>query len=122
MARKRVHILSTVNAANVSKAGASYVIREVCGAVDDIVMNGMLYPADQLATGAPSLDGKPAPAGHPKNAAGQHISAVNGEALASAWIGSYVKNARHEGGRSRDRATVRELPRQARPPPPAHPV
>jgi hypothetical protein len=100
MKRKLVHLCSAVNAANVSKAGSTYTIREVCGAVDDIVLNGMLYPADQLASSAATLEGKPAPAGHPKNSAGQHISAVNGEALAAAWIGSYLRNARHEGGRT----------------------
>lgn len=100
MAKKRVHILSTVNAANVAKSGGTYTIREVCGAVDDIVMNAMLYPADQLALAAPGLSGKPAPAGHPKNADGQFISALNGEALQSAYIGSVCVNARHEGGRT----------------------
>lgn len=100
MSKKRVHIRTAVNAANVSKDGDTYTIRDVCGAVDDIVMNGTLYPADQLAAGAPTLEGKPAPAGHPKNRKGQNISALNGEALASAWIGSYCTNARHEGGRT----------------------
>lgn len=100
MARKRVHLLSTVNAANVSKADGRYTIRDVCGAVDEIVMNGMLYPGDQLAAAAPGLSGKPAPAGHPKNADGRFISAVNGEALLSAYIGSICTNARHEAGRT----------------------
>lgn len=115
MAKKRVHLLSTVNAANVSKAGSCYTIRDVCGAVDGIVMNRKLYPADQLAAGAPSLEGKPAPAGHPKNAAGQHISALNGEALASAWIGSYARNARHEGGRTLADIVVNESQAKAHP-------
>ena len=100
MAKKRIHIISAVNAANVSKSGTTYTIRDVCGAVDDIVMNRRLYPADQLAAGVKSLNGKPAPAGHPKNSKGQHISAANGEALATAWIGAYCTNARHEGGRT----------------------
>lgn len=100
MAKKRVHIVTAVNAKNVSKDGSAYTIREVCGAVDDIVMNGMLYPADQLAAGIGTMEGKPAPAGHPKNAAGQFISALNGEALGSAWVGAYCRNARHEAGRS----------------------
>jgi hypothetical protein len=98
--QKRVHIRSVVNAANVSRDGSKYTIRDVCGATDDIVMNGRLYPASELAKGAPSLTGKPAPAGHPKNSAGQHISAANGEALASAWIGAYCTNVRHEAGRT----------------------
>lgn len=100
MSTKRIHIVSAVNAANISKSGNTYTIRDVVGAVDDIVMNRRLYPADQLAAGVKSLNGKPAPAGHPKNSKGQHISAANGEALAAAWIGAYCTNARHEGGRT----------------------
>lgn len=95
----RVHILTAVNAAQVSKAGGVYTIKDVCGAVDNIVMNGRLYPGDQLAASAPTLEGKPAPAGHPRNAEGHYISAVNGDALLSSYIGSVCKNARHEGGR-----------------------
>ncbi len=100
MAKKRVHIVTAVNAGNVSKSGSTYTIRDVVGAIDNIVMNRRLYPAKELASGAASLNGKPAPAGHPKNSAGKHISAANGEALATAWIGAYCANARHEGGRT----------------------
>lgn len=113
--KKRIHILSAVNAANVSKSGSTYTIKDVCGAVNDIVMNSMLYPADQLAAGVESLNDKPAPAGHPKNAAGQHISALNGAALASAWIGSYCTNARHEGGRTLVDVVVNEAQAKAHP-------
>ena len=115
MTSKRVHILSVVNAANVSKDGNTYTIRDVVGAVDDIVMNSRLYPADQLKAAASTLEGKPAPAGHPKNAAGQAISALNGEALASAWIGSYVRNARHEAGRTVADVVVNEAQARAHP-------
>lgn len=115
MNQKRVHILSAVNAANVSKDGNTYTIRDVVGALDDIVMNGRLYPADQLAAGVTSLEGKPAPAGHPKSAEGKFISALNGEALASAWIGSYVRNARHEGGRTMVDVVVNEAQAKAHP-------
>lgn len=115
MSAKRVHILSTVNAANVSKAGSTYTIANVCGAVDELVMNGMLYPAEQLATGAPTLEGKPAPAGHPKNAAGQFISAANGEAMFTAYIGAYARNARHEAGRTLVDILVNEAQAKAHP-------
>lgn len=100
MSKKRIHILGAVNAANVSKDGDTFTIRDVCGAADGIVMNRRMYPGDQLAAGVQTLEGKPAPAGHPKNRAGHYISATNGEALASAWIGSYCTNARHTGGRT----------------------
>lgn len=98
--KRRIHILTAVNAGAVSKAGSTYTIAGVCGATDGIVMNGTLYPADQLASGAKTLEGKPAPAGHPKNSAGQYISALNGEALLSAYAGAVCRNARHEGGRT----------------------
>lgn len=98
--RKRIHILTAVNAGAVSKAGSTYTIRDVCGAVDGLVMNATLYGADQLAAGVKTLEGKPAPAGHPKNSAGQYISALNGEALLSAYAGAVCRNARHEGGRT----------------------
>ena len=100
MAKKRIHILTAVNAGAVSKAGSVYTIAGVCGATDAIVMNSTLYPADQLAKAAPTLEGKPAPAGHPKNGAGQYISALNGEALLNSYAGAVCKNARHEGGRT----------------------
>ena len=115
MTKRRIHILSAVNAANISKTGAVYTIKDVCGAVNDIVMNGRLYPADQLAAGVASLEGKPAPAGHPKNGAGQYISALNGEALASAWIGSYCVNARHAAGRTLVDVVVNEAQAKASP-------
>ena len=115
MTSKRVHILSVVNAGNVSKDGSTYTIKDVVGAIDDIVMNSRLYPADQLKAAAATLEGKPAPAGHPKNSAGQAISALNGEALASAWIGSYVLNARHEAGRTIADVVVNEAQARAHP-------
>ena len=98
--KHRVNIISAVNARAVSKAGDRYTVAGVVGAVDDLVMNSRMYPAAELARSAGQLEGKPAPAGHPKNSKGQHISASNGEALASAWIGAYCVNARHEGGRT----------------------
>ncbi len=115
MSKRRVHILTAVNASAVSKTGGKYTIKGVCGAVNDIVMNGMLYPADQLAKGVATLNGKPAPAGHPKNDAGQYISALNGEALLNAYIGSVCTNARHEGGKTLVDVVVNEAQAKAHP-------
>lgn len=113
--RQRVHIRSTVNAANVSKSGSTYTVREVCGAVDEIVMNSMLYPADQLAAGAASLEGRPAPAGHPKDSQGRYISALSGNALLTAYAGAVCTNARHEGGRTLVDVVVNEAQAKAHP-------
>jgi hypothetical protein len=89
--QKRVHILSAVNAGNVSKSGSTYTIREVCGAVDGIVMHNMLYEGAELAAGVGTLNDKPAPAGHPKNAAGQFVSALSGDALLNAYCGAVCR-------------------------------
>lgn len=113
--RQRVHIRSVVNAANVSKTGATYTVRDVCGAVDEIVMNSMLYPGDQLAAGAASLEGRPAPAGHPKDAQGRYISALSGNALLTAYAGAVCTNARHEGGRTLVDVVINEAQARAHP-------
>lgn len=113
--KKRIHLLSAVNAANVSKTGGTYTIKDVCGAVDGIVMNQALYPAEELAASAASLEGKPAPAGHPKNAQGQYISALNGDALLTSYAGAVCVNARHEGGRTLVDIMVNEAQAKAHP-------
>lgn len=115
MKKTRIHILSAVNAANVSKDGGMYTIKDVCGAIDGIVMNSALYPAEELRNSAASLEGKPAPAGHPKDGDGRFISALNGSALLNAYIGSVCTNARHEGGRTLVDIVVNEAQARAHP-------
>lgn len=112
---KRVHILSAVNAGAVSKTGSTYTVKNVVGCVDGLVMNGMLYPAEQLAASAPSLEGKPAPAGHPKDTEGRFISALSGNALLSSYAGAVCTNARHEGGRTMVDIVVNEAQARAHP-------
>ncbi|HVL10483.1 MAG TPA: hypothetical protein VM512_15180 [Burkholderiaceae bacterium] len=77
-------------------------------AVDDIVMNSVLYLAAQLAAGVGTLERRTAPAGHPKNVAGQAIRALNSDALRTSDIGAVCVNARHEGGRTRVDIKVNE--------------
>jgi hypothetical protein len=121
MTKKRVHILSAVNAGAVSKyvdektGRPMYRVANVCGAVDGIVMNGMAYMADQLAAGAPTLEGKPAPAGHPKDDAGRYISALSGNALLTSYAGAVCTNVRHEGGRTLYDVVVNEAQAKAHP-------
>jgi hypothetical protein len=115
MKRKRIHLLSAVNAKNVSKSGGTYTIREVCGATDGIVMNGVLYAGDQLESSIDTLEGKPAPAGHPKNTEGHYISALHGDALLNSYMGAVCRNARHEGGRSLVDVVINEAQARAHP-------
>lgn len=113
--QKRANIVTAVNSANVSKADGVYTVRDVVAVVDDIVMNGRLYPAAECAAAASGLEGRPAPAGHPKDSKGRHISVNSGQALASSWIGAYCANARHEGGRSMVDVVINEAQAKALP-------
>ena len=100
MTKHYVETRLRVNAANVSKAGGKYTIKDVVHAIDGIVLNRRLYSGDELDASVHKLEGKPAPAGHPKDSKGRHISASNGEALAAAYIGAYCVNSRYTGGRA----------------------
>lgn len=100
MIKHRVNIVTAVNAANVSKDGDKYTVKDVVHAIDGIVLNQRLYTGDELTKAVSGLEGRPAPAGHPKDSKGRHISASNGEALSAAWIGAYCVNSRYEGGRA----------------------
>lgn len=108
MSTKRVNIVTAVNAANVSKTGGTYTVRDVVHAVDGIVLNARLYPGEELAKSVAGLNQRPAPAGHPKDSKGRHISATNGEALGMAWIGAWCTNSRYEGGRAVCDITINE--------------
>jgi len=119
MKTTRVHVLSAVNAGAVSKyeegGRTFYRVANVCGAVSGIVMNGMLYAEEDLAEGAPSLNGKPAPAGHPKDKEGRYISAHSGDAMLRDYAGAVCMNARHEGGRTLYDVVVNEAQAKAHP-------
>lgn len=112
---KRVNIITAVNAANVSKSGGTYTVKDVVHAIDGIVLNSRLYTGDELVKSVEGLNGRPAPAGHPKDSKGRHISATNGEALSAAWIGAFCTNSRYEGGRAVCDITINEAQAKALP-------
>jgi hypothetical protein len=100
MKTQRIHVVTALNAGKVQREGDLIVVRDACGAVDDIVMHRVLYPGAELRKGAPTLNGRVAPIGHPKNEAGQYISANSADALLTSYAGVVCKNARHEAGRT----------------------
>lgn len=109
----RVNIVSAVNSAKISKSNGMYTIRDVVPIVDDIVMNSIAYPAAEIDKAYPSLNNTPAPAGHPKNADGQYVSAANATAMQQYWVGAAVTNARKEGDAVLVDITVNEAQAQA---------
>lgn len=65
---------------------------------DGIVMNGIRYPADEIAKGFKSLERTPAPLGHPM-VNGQFVSATDPEGINIGHIGAWNENVRREKGR-----------------------
>lgn len=65
---------------------------------DDVVMNGIKYPADEIKKSFPTLDRTPAPLGHP-TINGKFVSARDPEGINLGWIGAWNTNVRQENGR-----------------------
>ena len=95
--KKQVNILTTINSAsNISKQEIDgephYIIKNVVPIVDDIVMNGGLYPANEIAESYMGLDNQKAPYNHPK-VDGNYVSVNHPRALnANYYIGAWIEN------------------------------
>lgn len=65
---------------------------------DNIVMNGILYPAEEIAKSYKSLEGTPAPLGHPK-VNSMFVSAKHPLGLNIGYFGAYNANCTRVDGR-----------------------
>ena len=61
---------------------------------DNIVMNGINYPADEIANSFHSLEDTPAPVGHPYDASGNHITANSPDGILYFQCGIFNKNVK----------------------------
>lgn len=59
---------------------------------DNVVMNGGLYPAEEIANSYMTLEDTPAPAGHPYNANGEYVSANSPDGVLYFQCGIFNKN------------------------------
>ena len=66
---------------------------------DDIVMNGGLYPAEEIESSFRQLEEAHSPIGHPVNENGEFISATTPYAVRNFGINAQVVNVRRENGR-----------------------
>lgn len=64
---------------------------------DNIIMNGVLYPADEIAKSFHTLEGTFAPLGHPQ-VDGQYVNAANPLAINGFHIGAHNENVRQIDG------------------------
>ena len=99
--RVRVNVRSAVNTAKVKREkrnGRDVLIVPSATLPDDVVMNGMLYPAEEIEKSYKQLERKPAPFGHPM-INGKFVSASDPEGINLAWVGAWNENVRRENGR-----------------------
>lgn len=103
MNKLQVNVLTTINSAsNISEqvidGDMHYVIKNVIPLCDDIVMNGGMYPSDEIKKSYDGLNGNPAPYNHPM-VDGSFVSAHNIRAVNQYHVGAWIENASHDGGK-----------------------
>lgn len=101
MPQIRVNVRTAVNKADIrreTRNGREVIIVPSATLPDNVVMNGGLYPADEIAKSYNSLERTPAPLGHPI-INGQYLPARDVEAINAFHIGAFNENVRRENGR-----------------------
>ena len=94
----------TVNREAISREvinGAEHIIIESFTLPDDVVMNGGLYPSQEIADSFKSLERTLAPVEHPTDAQGNFISATDPIAIHDFHAGAFNTNVTRENGRVR---------------------
>ena len=97
----RVNIRTLANMSGVRKEkinGRDVVIVPSATLPDDVVMNEIQYPADEIEASYASLARTPAPLGHP-TINNKFVSARDPEGINLGWIGAWNDNIRRENGR-----------------------
>lgn len=97
----RVNVRTQVNTKTHKKEkrnGRNVLVVSSATLPDDVVMNGIRYPAAEIAKSYKGLERSPAPLGHP-TVNGKFVSATDPEGINAFWIGAHNENVRQEGGR-----------------------
>lgn len=97
----RVNVRSVVNNKTIRKErrhGRDVIVVPSATLPDNIVMNGIRYPAEEIAKSFHTLEGTPAPLGHP-NIDGEFVSATDPRGIIAGFVGAYNTNVRRENGR-----------------------
>lgn len=102
--RKRVLVQCStkVNRSAVSRkniGGVEHIVVSSHTLPDDIVMNGGLYPSEEIERSFATLERTLAPVEHPHDEAGSFISANDPVAIHNFYAGAFNENVRRENGR-----------------------
>ena len=92
MKTNTIVITANVSKSQIKDTGTHWEIKSIPVTVDDSVMNGIFYPADENKKGMPSLVGKPVCLSHPQDADGNYISGREGAGLENHFSGGTVTN------------------------------
>ncbi|MFO3907638.1 DUF2213 domain-containing protein [Enterobacter hormaechei] len=99
-----IHVKSlAINASNISTTTINgqehYVIRGAVPIVDDIVMNGGLYPAEEINKSFKTMERKLMPIGHPM-VNGKYVPSTDPEALNTYYAGAWAQNVSKAGDKT----------------------
>lgn len=97
----RVNLRAAVNAADIRTEtynGREHLVLPSYTLPDNVVMNGGLYPADEIEKSYASLENTPAPMGHPQ-INGEYVSAYHPAAINGYYAGAFNRNVRRDGHR-----------------------
>ncbi len=97
----RVNLRAAVNAADIRTEmynGREHLVLPSYTLPDNVVMNGGLYPADEIEKSYKSLEDTPAPVGHPQ-IDGEYVSAYHPAAINGYYAGAFNRNVRRDGHR-----------------------
>jgi len=90
----RVNLRAAVNAADIRTEmynGREHLVLPSYTLPDNVVMNGGLYPADEIEKSYASLENTPAPVGHPQ-IDGEYVSAYHPAAINGYYAGAFNRN------------------------------
>lgn len=109
ISKKFVQCATVVNAADISRDtinGVEHITITSFTLPDNIVMNGGLYPADEINASFQTLERTLAPVEHPTDSSGQFISASDPVAIHDFHAGAFNTNVSKHDGRIKIDKTI----------------
>lgn len=98
-----VNVINQVNASQirtVTEQGDEWLVVPSATLPDNVVMNGGLYPAEEIAKSYATLNGTHAPVEHPQDRNGQYILCGQPAAMINGYlVGAENRNVKRENGR-----------------------
>lgn len=97
----RVNIRTAVNAKAIRREqynGREHIVVPSYTLPDNVIMNGGMYPKDEIDASYAGLEDTPAPLGHPV-VEGQYVSARSPAAINAFHVGAFNRNVKRDGRR-----------------------